>query len=147
MPPIRQKCLQEQQAMRRPARQPERMATMLRRKAPAEAHSTSCREKPMPSPAAILSKDNAIPRETASRGLKILSQFRSACLACASQEVSNNLISPKANRRANPAIRINSGETMSVRRLPTDREKASVMPEMAERINREEKGIFTRLIP
>lgn len=147
MPPIRQKCLQEQQAMRLPSRQPVRMAKMLNTNAHAEAHSVSKKENPTPKPTAILSKESAMPSDRASKGLRSLSQFLSACLAWLSQEVSDSLISPNANKIAKPAICINSGETTLRSSPPAVSDSISVLPEIAERINKEETGIFTRLMP
>lgn len=147
MPPTGQKYRQEQQATRRPQAQPIRIAAILNKKAPREAHKVSRGEKPTPRPTAILSKESAIPSERASTGLKSLSQFLSACFACMSQEESKTLMSPKANRRTKPAIRMNRGEIIPVSRLPIQSDSISVMPEIAERMNKEETGILTRLIP
>lgn len=146
-PPIQQKSLQQQQAIRLPVRLPARIAPMLTKKALIIAAIMQAVEKPTPRPAAMLSKESAMPREAASGGVKRLSLSLLALSAWLSQERSKSLISPRTNRIANPAILVNKGGISPMSRFPANREQARVPLEIAERMIREEKGIFTRFMP
>lgn len=146
-PPTQQKSLQEEQAILLPVSPPAMTAPILTKKALIIAAIMQGKVKPAPSPAAMLSKDRAIPREAASAGVKRLSLSQFALSAWLSQERSNSLMIPSANRIANPAILVNIGGMKPINKLPASREQASVPLEIADRTNREEKGIFTRFMP